>query len=60
MMLIIHYCIEKLPLYGYLKQRIQFVQVESKISDPLEVPWGVPRGSKLGPLLFSRQESSTC
>ena len=37
---------------SYLTGRHQCVQVESKISAPLLVPWGVPQGSILGPLLF--------
>ena len=37
---------------SYIIGRSQCVQVESKISDPLPLPWGVPQGSILGPLLF--------
>ena len=37
---------------SYILGRSQCVQVESKISDPLPLPWGVPQGSILGPLLF--------
>ena len=37
---------------SYLKGRHQCVQVESAFSPYLPVPWGVPQGSILGPLLF--------
>ena len=37
----------------YLTGRFQCVQVESSLSPLLEVPWGVPQGSILGPLLFT-------
>ena len=36
----------------YLHQRSQCVQIESKLSSFLDVLWGVPQGSILGPLLF--------
>lgn len=54
----------KLGIYGfspsslnwfasYLKDRIQYVQVESRLSDPQPTgSQGVPQGSLLGPLLF--------
>ena len=37
---------------SYLKDRSQCVQIESALSDMKSVPWGVPQGSILGPLLF--------
>ena len=37
---------------NYLSNRYQCVQVESALSATLPVPWGVPQGSILGPLLF--------
>ena len=54
---------EKLRKYGfsnntlnwfrsYLLDRYQCVQIESSLSDFLLIPWGVPQGSILGPLLF--------
>ena len=55
--------LEKLKKYGfdsqtlnwfrsYFHERYQRVQIESSLSDFLLIPWGVPQGSILGPLLF--------
>ena len=55
--------LEKLKKYGfdsqtlnwfrsYFNERYQRVQIESSLSDFLLIPWGVPQGSILGPLLF--------
>ena len=37
---------------SYLKGRQQCVQIESAFSPYISIPWGVPQGSILGPLLF--------
>ena len=37
---------------SYLLDRSQCVQIESSFSPSIAVPWGVPQGSILGPLLF--------
>ena len=37
---------------NYLKNRVQSVRIGSVVSSPLEVSFGVPQGSILGPLLF--------
>ena len=39
-------------LVSYLKHRFQSVQISSIRSNPIELLFGVPQGSVLGPLLF--------
>ena len=36
----------------YFRNRIEFVQIGDSKSDALQQIWGVPQGSKLGPLFF--------
>ena len=37
---------------NYVSKRKQFVQIDDKASDEIEVRFGVPQGSILGPVLF--------
>jgi hypothetical protein len=39
-------------LESYLVDRVQTVVVDGHYSDPVVIPWGVPQGSVLGPILF--------
>ena len=58
-----HILIDKLEYYGirgigkdwftsYLKNRTQMVTVNGATSDLVTVPYGIPEGSVLGPILF--------
>ena len=38
---------------SYLKERRQFIQVENTRSSSVELQWGVPQGSVLGPILYT-------
>ncbi len=37
---------------SYLSNRTQCVSIEGTVSEPVDLPYGVPQGSVLGPLLF--------
>ena len=37
---------------SYLSNRQQFVKINHKVSQPLQIKYGVPQGSILAPLLF--------
>ena len=50
-----HFSIDGIPLAwikSYLKKRSFQVQVGSILSEPINVPYAVPQGSLLGPVLF--------
>ena len=38
---------------SYLKERRQFIQVENARSSSVELQWGKPQGSVLGPILYT-------
>ena len=38
---------------SYLKERRQFIEVENTRSSSVELQWGVPQGSELGPILYT-------
>ena len=37
---------------SYLENSKQFVIIDSEVSDPTELDWGVPQGSIVGPEMF--------
>ena len=47
-------------LKDYLSQRKQFVSIDGESSEMALVPYGVPQGSVLGPVLFSMFISRCC
>ena len=52
-----HFCINGKVIEwieSYLADRKQTVEMDDTESDVLKVPFGVPQGSRLGPLLFSK------
>ena len=44
---------------SYLQERIQMVQIGSSTSEPVTLKYGIPQGSVLGPILFTRYTHST-
>lgn len=37
---------------NYLNERVQMVKIDGVLSDPLQIKYGIPQGTVLGPILF--------
>ena len=45
--------------HSYISNRTQSVKINTSISQPKSLTYGVPQGSVLGPLLFIKQQCMT-